>query len=179
MEPEPMNAMPAARTPDAVEGCLESCRRCEAVIAAVLEQDPGAYPSVGAHLRHCLEHYQLLLEGWRSGDVDYDARARDEKIERDPQAARGILAEIARALASIEAADLARAVRVTQSAAPGRPSVGSPSHLERELIFLSSHTIHHIAIMVLSARVAGIVVPGDLGVAYSTEAHRTSLTAAG
>lgn len=174
-----MNAMPAARTPDAVEGCLESCRRCETVIAAVLEQDPNAYPSVGAHLRHCLEHYQLLLQGWPSGQVDYDARARDERIERDPEAARGILAGIARALATIGAEDLPRSVRVTQSAAPGRPAVGSASHLERELIFLSSHTIHHIAIMVLSARAAGIAVPGELGVAYSTEAHRTSLTAAG
>ena len=64
---------------------------------------------------------------------------------------------------------------MTQSAAPGRPPSSSPSRLERELVFLSGHTIHHIAIMVLAARAAGVEIPSPLAVAFSTEAHRTSL----
>jgi hypothetical protein len=63
---------------------------------------------------------------------------------------------------------------VIQSAAPGRPPASSPSRLERELVFLSGHTIHHIAIMVIAARAAGVEIPLHLAVAYSTQAHRES-----
>jgi hypothetical protein len=47
--------------------------------------------------------------------------------------------------------------------------------LERELVFLSGHAIHHIAIMALSAAAAGVTLPAELAVAFSTEAHRESL----
>jgi hypothetical protein len=172
-----MNAMPPERAPDAIEGCLEACRRCDAVVASVLSQDPAAYAAVGPHLRHCLDHFNLLLDGWKTGAVDYDARARDERAERDPQLARDILRTITRELSALGPQHLGREIRVMQSAAPGRPPLASSSRLERELVFLSSHTIHHIAIMVLAARAAGVVIPADLAVAYSTEAHRASLTA--
>jgi hypothetical protein len=170
-----MNAKPHDLVPDAVEGCLESCRRCESVVDAVVGQDLAAFPSVGPHLRHCVDHFRLLLDGWRSGSVDYDARPRDVRLERDPEAVRAALAAIAGSLAEIRAADLTRELTVTQSAAPGRPTLSSPSRLERELVFLSSHAIHHIAIMSLAARAAGVELPQRLAVAYSTEAHRDSL----
>jgi hypothetical protein len=172
-----MNAMPSERAPDAVEGCLEACRRCEAVVASVVAQDPASYVAVGPHLRHCLDHFRLLLDGWPTGEVDYDARKRDERTERDPATARDLLQGIAAGLAAIRSDDLGREIRVRQSAAPGRPPLASKSRLERELVFLSSHTIHHIAIMVLAARAAGVAIPSDLAVAYSTEAHRTSPSA--
>ncbi len=170
-----MNALRPERAPDAVEGCLEACRRCDAVVESVLAQDPAAFAAVGPHLRHCLDHFTLLLEGWPTGEVDYDARERNERAERDPAVARDQLRGIARGLAAIPAGDLEREVRVTQSAAPGRPPLASTSRLERELVFLSSHTIHHIAIMILAARAADVAIPADLAVAYSTEAHRASL----
>jgi hypothetical protein len=172
-----MNAMPPERVPDAIEGCLEACRRCEEVVASVLSQDGAAYAAVGPHLRHCLDHFRLLLDGWATGEVDYDARQRDERAEREPQLARQILREIAEGISAIEPQHLAREIKVTQSAAPGRSPSASSTCLERELVFLSSHTIHHIAIMILAARAAGVTVPAELAVAYSTEAHRASFTA--
>jgi len=161
--------------PDAVTGCLEACRRCEEVVAAVIDQAPEAFPAVGPHLRHCVEHFQLLLDGWRNGSVDYDARSRDLHLERDPLAVREALQAIAGSLAAIRRVDLLRGLKVSQSAAPGRPRLSSPSCLERELVFLSGHTIHHIAIMMLAGREAGVAIPSPLAVAYSTEAHRESL----
>jgi len=161
--------------PDVVAGCLEACRRCEEVVAAVLEHDPAAFPVVGPHLRHCVDHFRLLLDGWRSGSVDYDARPRELVLERDPRAVREALEAIAGSLATICGDDLPSRLAVTQSAAPGRPPLSSRSCLDRELAFLSGHTIHHIAIMVLAARAAGVDVPFRLAVAFSTEAHRESL----
>ena len=162
---------------DAVQGCLEACRRCEAVVTAVLEQDPAAFPAVGPHLRHCVDHFRLLLDGWTLGFVDYDARPRDLRLERDPVAVREALSSIASALRALAAADLPRELSVSQSVASGRPPRVSPSCLERELAFLSGHTIHHIAMMVLSGREAGLKIPEGLAVAYSTEAHRDTFAA--
>ena len=170
-----MTATPPDLVPDAVEGCLEACRRCERVVAAVMEQDVAAFPSVGPHLRHCVDHFRLLLDGWRSGSVDYDARPRDVRLERDPAAVREALAAIAGSLGELRSADLLNELTVTQSAAPGRPPLSSRSCLERELVFLSGHTIHHIAIMLLAAQAAGVEIPPRLTVAFSTEAHRDSL----
>ena len=170
-----MNAKSPEIVPDAVAGCLEACRRCELVVAAVVEQDPKAFPSVGPHLRHCVDHFRLFLDGWRSGSVDYDARPRDARLEQDPEAVRGALANIAESLAGIRNADLFNELTVTQSAASGRPPLASPSRVERELVFLSGHTIHHIAIMLLAAREAGVELPSRFAVAFSTAAHRDSL----
>ena len=172
-----MIAMPPERAADVIEGCMEACRRCDAVVESVVSQNRVAYAAVGPHLRHCLDHFKLLLDGWSTGEVNYDARERDERVERDPVLAREALRGITKGLATIRSHDLGREIRVTQSVAPGRPPLASQSRLERELVFLSSHTIHHIAIMVLAARAAGVTVPVDLAVAYSTESHRASLTA--
>jgi len=60
---------------------------------------------------------------------------------------------------------------VRQEAASGGRTRTVTSTVERELMFLSSHTIHHIEIMSLIAARAGIEVPGGLGIAFSTESH--------
>jgi len=170
-----MSAKSPELVPDAVAGCLEACRRCELVVDAVALQDLAAFPSVGPHLRHCVDHLRLLLDGWRTGSVDYDARPREARLEQDPAVVRRALADIAGSLAEIRHGDLLNELTVTQSAASGRPPLSSPSHLERELVFLSGHTIHHIAIMLLAAREAGVEIPSRFAVAFSTEAHRDAL----
>ena len=111
--------------------------------------------------------------------MDYDARPREAALEHDPLAAREALAAIVEDLRRLDANDLGRAFVVRQLPAPSRPPVSSPTRLDRELLFLSSHTIHHIAIMLLAARAAGIEVPAALAVAYSTEAHHESLVSNG
>jgi hypothetical protein len=170
-----MESNPTERLPDVLTGCLEACRRCEAVVASVINQDPAAFPAVGPHLRHCVDHFHLLLDGWRTGSVNYDARPRDPRLEEDPAAIGHALDGIAGSLASLRTDDLARSLTVIQSAAPGRPPVSSPTRLDRELAFLSGHTIHHIAIMVLAAKAAGVEIPPKLAVAYSTEHYREPL----
>ena len=48
-----------------------------------------AYASIGGHLRHILEFYECFLDGVDSGHIDYDARKRDQLIERSRTAAAG------------------------------------------------------------------------------------------
>src|SRR5712691_1174868 len=42
---------------------------------------------VGSHLRHVVEFYQCFLDGLATSRIDYDARKRDESIERRRQSA--------------------------------------------------------------------------------------------
>jgi len=122
-----------------------------------------------------VEHFQLLLEGRESGRVDYDARERSARLEESPEAMRGALREIRGALHRLSPDDLARPLVVVQTAAPGRPPSTSPSFLERELIFLSGHAIHHIAIMAFAAAAADVLLTPELAVAFSPDAYRESI----
>src|SRR3954470_3332764 len=52
----------------------------------------------GAHLRHVLEFYQCFLEAISLSHIDYDARRRDEAVERSRHAAAASVRSIIRSL---------------------------------------------------------------------------------
>jgi hypothetical protein len=165
---------------DALSGCLEVCRRCRELVTAVCDADTGgtAYLHLGPHLRHCLDHMTALLRGLNDGIVDYDARDRDPRIERDPDRFLAALDDAQAGLTRLAGHDLSRPVEVLQMPAPDAPVTRVASTLSRELVFLSSHTIHHLALMIQLARSMGLEIPEDLGVAFSTAAHRASVATA-
>ena len=161
-----------------VEGCLEACRRCRDVVDGVREAGPeigaAVYPQVGPHLRHCIDHFRCLFRALdESGVVDYDARDRDTVIEVEPRRFLRELVSIEDRLRSLSDADLGRLTEVRQAAAPGGREASSCSNLARELVFLSGHTIHHLAIVRLLCEAGGVPVSEDVTVAYSTEAFRS------
>jgi len=143
-----------------------------------MRQEVSAYEAVGPQLRHCLDHFLCLLRGVESGAVNYDARDRDPRLEEDPQYFLTTLDSVVRQLQSMDPAVLRRALTLHQEVAPGGQSGRVDTNMERELAFLSSHTIHHIAIVSLLAGAWGVEVPSGLGVAFSTatftERHTTS-----
>src|SRR5215469_9241177 len=56
---------------------------------------PGFAPHrAGAHLRHVLEFYHCFLDGLDSSHIDYDARRRDESIERSRHTAATVISAI-------------------------------------------------------------------------------------
>ena len=163
----------ASMRPAAVRGCLDACRRCRRLLEHVTTSpaSPKAYAAIGPHLRHCVDHFTCLLRGLESGLIDYDERDRDVCLERDPAAFRRALDAIEQQLGQLEPRGIARPVRIRQAAASGGERADSASSLERELVFLSGHTVHHLAIMKMLAATHGILVPGDLDFAFSTEAY--------
>lgn len=167
--------------PSAVEGCVEACRRCRDFLAHVTPAQyagGGGIPAIGSHMRHCLDHFSCLLGGLESGEVDYDARERDESIEREPDRFVAALAAVVQTLAQWDAEVLRRRIRVRQMAAPDQEPVCLETTVERELLFLSGHTIHHLATATQLARLHGVTVPEELSVAFSTAAHCKALRAA-
>lgn len=169
------SASDSAGLPAALEGCLDACRRCQTLVRHVREAEAGAaervYSAIGPHLRHCMDHLDCLLRGLETGEVDYDARDRETVLETDSSRMAARMAELVAELVAIDPAIVSRRLHVRQTAALGAPAVRVESNLERELVFLSGHTIHHIAIMTILARDRGVALPEGLDMAFSTAAH--------
>jgi hypothetical protein len=134
--------------------------------------DLFANSTIGGHVRHCLDHARTLVDGWRTGIVDYDHRARGTHIETDLTAAD---AELGRLIASVQRlANLNADDSIGVSVMPTRDgaSITLSSTLARELAFVLSHTIHHNATIRGIALSLGRAVPASFGYAPSTLAHQ-------
>jgi uncharacterized damage-inducible protein DinB len=135
-------------------------------------QPPEANGGVGTQLRHCTDYYECFLRDLPGGRIDYDRRRRDPRIECDPQRACEQLEALGRALRALDGdPELPLRVRVDEPLGeePGAAERGwTGSTLARELRFLTSHTIHHFAMMALVLRLRGHAVEADFGVAPPT-----------
>ena len=158
----------------AIDGCMVACARTLDVIDQ-FERAGGAYSALGPHMRHCLDHIVCFLRGLRSGVIEYDARDRDLRVETDADYYRDVARHAMERLVAISPATLNSAIKVCQLSAPDGPLVTVDSSIERELLFLSGHTIHHLAIVTELAKQHGIAISQELSVAYSTAAHREAV----
>lgn len=125
---------------------------------------------VGAHLRHIIEFYVAFLAGIASFHIDYDARRRDPEIERSRKAAADALRTIIHDLSSSPALRFNAIVwvRMEDAAAGAIHDPLMESSIDRELQVLSSHTIHHFALIAMTLRFHGIPMPPEFGMAPST-----------
>jgi hypothetical protein len=158
-----------------IVGCVEACLRCLDTAWRVAEARGDAYSEIGPHLRHCLDHITCLLSGLETGIVDYDNRKRDTALETDPVLFGQSMESAIERIASLKGDGLTRPLHVLQIPATAAERVIVHTTLERELLFISSHTIHHLATVLLIAERRGITLPESVGVAYSTAAYRASL----
>jgi uncharacterized damage-inducible protein DinB len=133
----------------------------------------------GGHLRHILEFYECFLAGLAKGRIDYDARKRDLSLETSRQAAQARIRILIRRLESERAlrVDSLVCVRMEGSAGSRITEPFLVSSVGRELQVLSSHTIHHFALMAVSLRALGEPLEPDFGVAPSTLRYRVSQAA--
>lgn len=121
--------------------------------------------SVGQHTRHIVEFYECLLTSLETGTVNYDARQRKLQIEEEVDFTLNIVELL---LESFIAAASNKKVYL---------EVGNSlidSSMERELFYLSEHTIHHLAIIRigLQEELPNIKFCSNLGIAPSTIKHR-------
>jgi len=130
--------------------------------------------SIGAHLRHALEHVQCLVDAVETGTVDYDRRARDPRLEEQPEALCETVLWLRERLAMLGEGALERPLNVRESAAPDTGPTETRSTIARELTFLSGHTLHHLEIAGLIAALQGIDIPVEWSLAYSTAAWRAT-----
>jgi hypothetical protein len=123
---------------------------------------------IGSHIRHCIDYFDRFMGGVAEGRIDYDLRARDTLIESNRTHARNKLRSLQGACRSLLERDTGVLAIKQDSAEDDEGAPWADSSLERELQFLTSHTVHHFALIGVSLRLNGIVPEEGFGVAPST-----------
>lgn len=159
----------------AIRGCLESCGHLLAVVRALT---PAQYRAtwkgrkgIGPHMRHCVEHLTALRAGLQEGVICYDARGRDQHLEQDPKACATALVEVSGWIAALHLERLDEPLATCQIAQADAPPARSASSLRRELLFVTSHNIHHLAVIAMLAELQDIPLPPEIGLAHATRAY--------
>ncbi len=134
--------------------------------------------TVGQHVRHTLEFFLCLEQGFQKGVVNYDKRAHDKLIETDKFVALSAIARIEHFISS-QKADAPLLLEVGYERDNEDFVVLSTNYL-RELTYNIEHAVHHMAIMKIGIREVApyVALPSDFGIAMSTVRHRESVEAA-
>jgi len=133
--------------------------------------------AVGPHVRHIIEHYQILLAALvpPTKCVDYDVRTRDLGVQSDPtltlEALESLVADM-HGRANDQHSLLAPLTTRLQAGLRGELELTVPTTLGRELLFVASHTVHHYALLAHHCRAAGVELGHDFGVAPATVAFQ-------
>ncbi len=128
--------------------------------------------NIGRHFRHVYDHFYAVFDGVKSGVVDYNYRRRDALVERD-------------IALSIEAADaiVNQCWELGEQSLPSHIDVVSEvdchqeknyafsSNIERELLYLINHSVHHLAYVKLLLKGENIELPESIGLAPSTASY--------
>lgn len=124
---------------------------------------------VGAHFRHLYDHYRLLLQGMAHGRINYDARERNPEFEADPELAASLICSLYGPLEQISKKDAEKRVMIRMCTAASDPAESwMPSSVERELLYLLMHDIHHYAIIRSMLASTDLILPAYFGFAPST-----------
>jgi hypothetical protein len=121
---------------------------------------------IGAHVRHCLDHVSALVNATYTGTCAYDRRSRGTEVETSRVAAWQHIADLEEEVSRIESL-FDHPVYVETQLAQGSMVV-TQSTIGRELVFVTSHTIHHNAVVVYLLRAHDIEMGPRFGVSPAT-----------
>ncbi|NMT62896.1 DinB family protein [Marinobacter orientalis] len=133
---------------------------------------------IGKHVRHIIDHYMALLKavnGRSAGPLDYEKREREERLELDNYAACNRLLAIINLLGRF--ADVPQNAPLEMEHLSDNQRRTVATSIDRELVFLASHTIHHMAIIAMLAEQGGVEIRDGFGVHPSTLRHQKQLKA--
>lgn len=133
--------------------------------------------TIGKHVRHILEFYQLLVNSAETGQrnaaqLNYDRRQRDLRLEVDTDEALRRVGSIDRAIHHL---DLNQPLHLEADlSVAGGESIQIPSSVARELLYNVEHAIHHMALIQVAVLndFPAVELPAHFGVAYSTVQHQ-------
>lgn len=125
--------------------------------------------TIGQHVRHIIELFQCLEQGYECGVVNYEKRKRDTAIETDRNLAISMLTQIGRGLNRPDKEMKLEAAYYDEADA----SIAIDTNYIREVAYNLEHTIHHMALIRVGINeVSSVNLPDDFGVASSTVKHR-------
>jgi uncharacterized damage-inducible protein DinB len=125
--------------------------------------------TIGQHMRHILEFYIELGNGYHTGLIDYDGRKRNHDLQTIRSLAIAKIEEI-RGIINFDNKDL-QILTICDFEDQERQQL--PTNYFRELMYNLEHTVHHMALIrVAVCLITEISLPEDFGVAASTIKHR-------
>ncbi|NJN24661.1 MAG: DinB family protein [Cyclobacteriaceae bacterium] len=133
--------------------------------------------SIGKHIRHILEFFDMLTRSALSGTVNYDNREHEPLYETNSQAALDKLALLQQQLeTNVFEKEIILEVSYSKT---GADPMKIKSSIERELAYNIEHAIHHMAIIKIAVQTVfpSVCLPNDFGVAFSTIRFQKTLNA--
>lgn len=125
--------------------------------------------TIGQHVRHIVELFLCLNEGYETGIVNYDKRKRDYRIETDKNIAAGLLYSIYNELMKPDKKVMLEVCYNEYS----EEILTIESNYYREVVYNLEHTVHHMALIRVGINeVSAINLPEGYGVASSTIKYR-------
>ena len=123
--------------------------------------------SLGEHVRHSLGFYACLLKAADGQVIDYDARERDPLVET----------QVSQALACISGIQNRWQELKVDKPIYLKHAHGLESSVSRELLNVSEHAIHHMALISVALIELGLnhMVNDNFGIAPSTLAYRQAI----
>ena len=164
-----------------IESVTETLRQGELLLAEISDESytrkiaVAFNASIGGHYRHCLDHFNTLLEAAAAGDLNYDHRERGTLVENDRFAALNATRELRAAYEKINPDLLSRQLNVTcKTSYSTSGSQVSPSTVGREVMYAVAHAVHHYALIGVMAGITAVKLPAGFGVAPSTLKHQAA-----
>lgn len=133
--------------------------------------------TIGEHIRHTLEFFVCLQQGFEIGIVNYENRPHDKQIEKDKLLALSLTNRITNFVIHQEA-NRPLLLQVDYEKEAGACFTIETNYF-RELSYNLEHAVHHMAIVKIGLREVApyVVIPPDFGIARSTMRYREALLA--
>ncbi|HVZ26372.1 MAG TPA: hypothetical protein VG842_09970, partial [Sediminibacterium sp.] len=104
--------------------------------------------SIGQHVRHILEMFQCLDNGYETGLINYEARKRERRIETDPLYAMELMTAI---VAGLDKPDKPLQLKACYQET-AETVIAIDTNYQRELVYNLEHTVHHMALIRVGIR---------------------------
>ena len=161
-----------------IRGNIQCLSQIEAVIDSLsfdeYKNKAQPFKGVGVHVRHIVEHYDQLFSGIVSGKINYDERVRCSVFEVNKEAAGKKLRLVQKQLQELLPADPKRSLILAACTDSTSSSIveNISTSLERELLFMHQHAIHHCAQIAIILFQSGRDVSDFFGTAPATLKHQ-------
>ena len=128
--------------------------------------------TIGKHIRHVLDFYQCLLKGVKNNKIDYASRERDVNAECSSEHTKLVFERIQQQLCELEDRTIMVVTDFFKQDLADRFLVQST--INRELMFIHDHAIHHLAIVKIGINhhFPEIKLNPEFGVAPATILHQ-------
>jgi hypothetical protein len=131
--------------------------------------------TIGQHVRHIIELFICLDQGYEKGLINYEKRKREYTIETNKDVAIEFLQQIPVKFYRHDKNFLLEATFDEHS----NETILISSNYFRELVYNLEHTVHHMALIRIGINeVSAVKVPEEFGVASSTIKYKKTAQAA-